>query len=82
MKVCPDSGGAHHFHADASGVRMCSCGVIEMAPADEMAMVEMTALPPLPADRARSLYTRLSGVLGLSEEDVDDIVDSVERPAQ
>lgn len=79
MHVCPDSGGAHHYHPDANGVRLCSCGEVELTVDDELALIEMTRTPPLPADRARSLYQNIKDRTGLPI-DVDDLVDRIERP--
>lgn len=76
--VCRDSGGAHHFHADENGVRLCSCGELETSVDDELAMIEQAA--PLPADRARRLYARLDKLFPELDIDVDALVNRVERP--
>lgn len=80
MHTCRDSGGAHHYHVDDSGVPICSCGEIEMTAIDELDLIEMQQLPPLPADRARAFYERLNQRIPGLNLNVDDLVDGIDRP--
>jgi hypothetical protein len=39
--VCSVSGGAHVYQEDEHGVRICACGEIELAPEEELTLIEI-----------------------------------------